>query len=429
MSASFASLLRQPWWAGPNLFAAGLFCLVTAQFFGQKFLAVGQGLVFLSILATFRERGFASLEPGRWGASAKCLAAFLFVSFLSIVGNLALVERPVAHLTMLRTFVLFLLVLAMPALVGRNLGVPWRRDSLVLAWLVPLGLALLFGTAAAAGAVPGFGPAEGAKTVRISGFYGQVMSFAYTLQFSVLLLAILVFQPDLWRRVTRLPYAVAVGALIAAGAGLYFTHTRGAALGVVAGLVVHGAMRSRRLLAAVVAVALAAGLFAWIDGSRLVRRDASADLRAGHWRAAALAALERPVLGWGYRNFQLHSAELKERYGFEKEVSWVGGQRQAPSHLERHAHNNYLETFASTGAFGGIAFLAFCWCWVGECRRSRYGAVFAPLAAAFLVSGLFENTFFDGEPLNAILLAWLFSQWILRLEREAPGRVTPPAPA
>lgn len=412
MSASLASYLRQPWWSGPNLFAAGLFCLVAAQFFGQKFLAAGQILVAFAIVAALAEKGPASLEWSRWGGSAKCLAAFFLLSFLSIVGNLSLIGDPIDHLAKLRTLALFLLVLAMPALPGRNLGVPWRRDSLVLAWLVPLALALVYGAVLWTGGAPGVAGGEAGRAVRVSGFYGQVMTFAYTLQFSVLALAILVFQPALWKGLTRLPYALAVVGLLVSGAGLYFSHTRGAALGVLAGLLVHGAMRSRRFVAATLVAAFAVGLLAWFEGSRLVRLDASASLRAGHWRAAALAALERPVLGWGYRNFQLHSAELKERYGFEKEVSWVAGKRQPPSHLERHAHNNYLEAFASTGAIGGLAFLAFCWSWLRECRRSGFGHLLVPLVVAFLVSGLFENTFFDGEPLNAVLLVWLFSQWL-----------------
>jgi hypothetical protein len=39
---------------------------------------------------------------------------------------------------------------------------------------------------------------------------------------------------------------------------------------------------------------------------------------------------------------------------------------------------------------------------------------------AFLVSGLFTNTFFDSETLNCILLLYLFSQWTFRWEETNP---------
>ncbi len=418
--AALRELLRHPWYAGTNLFAGGLFCLVAAQFFGQKFLAAGQILVFCGIVATLFLHGRAAFEWRRWGTSAVCLAVFLAIAFLSVLGNLSIVEQPFDHLAKLRIFVVYLLVLAMPALIGRNLGVPWRRDSLVLAWLVPMGLAILVGLYGWATGERLVGGESHSDARRISGFYGQVMTFANCLQFSVVALAAFVFLPGLWRRTTRLPFWIAVLALLAAGGGLYLTYTRGAMLGTAVGLLVFGARKSRKILLGVVALGLVALAFSWFQGSRYVETK-SVSTRQNHWRAAALGALERPVLGWGYRNFELQSAELKERYGFEKDVSWRDGKRQPPSHLVRHAHNNYLEAFASTGVFGGLAFLAFCCAWMREARRSRHAPLFVPPIAAFLVSGLFENTFFDAEVLNCILLVWLLSQWVFESEESLAG--------
>jgi O-antigen ligase len=112
----------------------------------------------------------------------------------------------------------------------------------------------------------------------------------------------------------------------------------------------------------------------------------------------------------------VRSVELKKRYGIERDPGFIdnGG------YLRGHAHNNYLEALASTGIFGGLAFLAFCVYWTGEALRSRYAFIFVPLIAAFLVSGLFTNTFFDSETLNCILLLYLFSQWTFRWEETNP---------
>ncbi len=429
MAASRLPYPSSRWFAPANLFAAGLFCLVAAQFFGSKFLAAGQILVFGGIVGTLWQKGRSSLEWRRWGASAKCLAAFLGIALLSLVGNRSVIADPLDHLEKLRVFPLLLLIPAMPALVGKNLGVPWRRDSLVLAWLIPMGLAILAGVCSwIAGESLFLGETRGGPD-RISGFYGQVMTFANCLQFTVVALAVLVFLPGLWRSLTRLPRWVAIASLIMAAGGLYLTYTRGAMLGAAVGLLIFGAMRSRKLLIAFLAVGLGVAVFSYFEGSRYLALKT--DPRINHWRAAALASLERPVLGWGYRNFELQSAKLKERYGFPKDVSWKGGKRLPPSHLQRHAHNNYLEAFASTGMFGGIAFLAFCFCWMREARSSGQAVVFVPLIAAFFVSGLFENTFFDAEVLNCILLVWLFSQWTFAKEALAgikPGQADRKAP-
>jgi O-antigen ligase len=248
------------------------------------------------------------------------------------------------------------------------------------------------------------------------------MTFANCLQFTVVALAAMVSLPGLWRRATRLPFWIAICSLALAAGGLYLTYTRGAMLGALVGLVVLGAMRSRRILAGFLVLGLLAGFLAYLEGSRYFA--IKHDPRVNHWRAAALAAVERPVLGWGFRNFELRSAKLKERYGLPKDVSWKGGKRLPPSHLQRHAHSNYLEAFASTGAAGGIAFLAFCFCWWREAAGSRHKALLLPLIAAFLVSGLSENTFFDAEVLNCVLLVWLCSQWLFAGE----AGVTDPTP-
>lgn len=407
------------WFAAENLFAAGLFCLFLAMFLGAKFIAAGQVLAFLAIAIGLAQNGRAGLDPRGLRPSAIWLAVFAVVSAVSILANLSVVADPLAHLGKLRHFLLVLLVLAMPGLVGGYLEVPWRRTSLVLAWLVPLALALILGAITLA---TGSHPLRGSDVAdldRISGFYGQVMTFANSLQFTVLVLAAFVLAPEKWRRLTGLPQWVAVLAAFAAAAGLYFTYTRGAVLGVAIGLLVYAGMRSRRFLVGVLVLGLLVGGFAALEGERYFRNDASTSIRLNQWKAAALAAVERPVFGWGFRNYELQSSELKKRYGFEKERSWRQGKRQEPAHLQRHAHNNYLEAFASTGVLGGVAFIAFCASWLREARRSRHALFFVPAIVAFFVSGLFENTFFDSEVLNCILLLYLVTQW--SLAREAGG--------
>jgi O-antigen ligase len=409
------ALRLKEWFSAASLFAAGLFCLFLAMFFGAKLIAVGQVIILVSLVMAFVEGGRGTLQWRELGSSARWLAFYLFVSVISILANLADIADPVDQLGKLRYFLMVLLVLMIPALVRNNLEVKWRRDSLVLAWLVPLILAVIVGMIAWA---TGDHPFRGQDVVnirRVSGLYGQVMTFANSLQFSVVTLAILFLAPDWWRKITRVPYAVLVVALLFAGAGLYLTYTRGAMLGVVGGFTIYALMRSYKLFILVVLIGVIGAAVAYFDGARYL--EANSSTRVNQWRAAAMSFLERPVFGWGYRNFEPHSAELKERYGFEKDTIRIRGKKPQVIYFKSHAHNNILESFASIGVFGGIAFLGFCYAWVREMQRSRYALLFVPLIGAFFVAGLFENTFYDSEVLNCILLIYLASQWTLSREK------------
>ena len=403
------------WFSAASLFAAGLFCLFLGMFFGTKFIAVGQVIIIISLVMAFVEGGRRTLHWRELGSSARWLAFYLLASVVSILANLPDIADPLEHLGKLRYFVMVLLVLMIPGLVRGNLEVKWRRDSLVLAWLVPLILAVIVGMIAWATEEHPFRGQDVVDIRRLSGFYGQVMTFANALQFSVVALAVFFLSPKLWGKITRVPYWALILALLLAGAGLYLTYTRGAMLGVITGFTIYAVMRSYKLFLLVVLIGIVGAVFAYYDGARYL--EAKSTIRVNQWRAAALSVVERPVFGWGYRNFELHSAELKERYGFEKDLVRILGKKPRLIYFKSHAHNNILESFASIGVFGGIAFLGFSYAWVREMRRSRYALLFVPLIGAFFVAGLFENTFYDSEVLNCILLIYLMSQWARSREK------------
>lgn len=402
------------YFSAASLFSAGLFCLVLAMFFGVKLIAAGQMLVSVSIVIAFLEDGRRTLQWSELGSSAKWLGFYLLVAAISVLANLDLIEGPLQQVLKVRHLALVLLILLIPRLAWKNLTEVWRRDSLVLAWFIPLVLALAFSLSNLVAGEDLF-RSQPVVDPRISGFYGQVMTFANTLQFTVITLAIMLFSPRWWSKLTRVHYWVMVTILFVAGIGLYLTYTRGAMLGVITGYTIYALMRSYKLMILIVILGIIGGIFSSFDGGRYLR--IKSPLRESHWRAASLAFLERPVWGYGYRNFEPHSAELKERYHFDKDRVHLPGRDVQVIHAAGHAHNNVLEAFASMGVFGGIAFLGFCLAWVREMWRSRYASLFVPLIGAFFVAGLFEDTFYDSEVLNCILLIYLMSQWTLRYEK------------
>lgn len=338
------------------------------------------------------------------------LAAFVVCSSVSILANLGITDYPFNSLGKLRHPIMALLLAGMPWLVSRPFSEVWRRDSLVWAWFVPL--LLVVGVSLISWKL-GYHVLRGrevANFVRVSGFYGQVMTFAYSLQFSFIALAAFFVEPGAWRSFTRVPRWVSVVFLLLSGGVLYLTYTRGAMLGAATGLAAIAVLRSWKLCVLLMLIGLAAAAVARIDSARYLSLEN--DIRAGQWKAASLCFLERPLFGLGFRNFEIYSAELKERYGFKKDLIRERGKPPRHDYFQGHAHNNYLEAFASTGVFGGLSFLLFCWFWLRESLRNPYRLVLAPLVVAFLVSGLFENTFFDSEVLNCILLVWLASKWL-----------------
>lgn len=435
MNGLFHLRPRADWFSASNLFAAGLFCLFVGIGGGAKPVAVGQVFVFLAIAKAFFERGRETLSWRSLPPSAWSLVVFVLISAISVFANWSVIAAPFEHLGKLRYLAVVPLLLAMPWLMRGLLPVPWRRDSLVLAWIVPLAFAISIGLYAFA---TGNHPLRGGDLVdirRVSGLYGQVMTFAYSLQFSVVALAAFFLVPRAWKAMTRVPWWIAVVMLLLGVVALYFTYTRGAMLGAVAGVAVLAMRRSWKLGALVAMIGTAGVAFLALKasreggekhdrGPRYLQTDS--DIRLGQWRAASLSFLERPVLGWGYRNFELQSAALKERYGFEKDVVRKRGQPRQVTYFQGHAHNNILESFASMGVVGGLAFLAFVLFWLREAWRSRYGLFLAPPVIAFLVSGMFENTFFDSEVLNCLLLLYLITQWAR--EEEGEGRLTAPEP-
>lgn len=400
----------------PDYFGIALFLLVVGLFFGAKAISSGHVFAILTFLLVLLNLRKWPCEWRRLRWSSWCLLAFLFLCALSVFVNWEIADYQGALLKKLRYPAIFLFFLLFPSLHHRILEEIKKRDWLMLGWVLPMIIAIFVG---GVGMFTGKHPLRGTEVVdmdRLSGVYGQVMTFANTLQFSVIALVMLTTSYFLCKNLSRTPWWLLVLALFLGAAGLYLSYTRGAMLACAAGMIIYAAMHSRSFLFWMVVIGLAATGIAFKEGARY--SDSESSLRVSQWKTASLAFLDRPIRGYGYGNFELQCIELKKKFGIEKDLQ--PGQRGATelTYFQSHAHNNYLEAFVATGIFGGVAFLGFCFFWMREAMKSRYALYFVPLIVAFLISGFFENTFFDGEVLNAILLIYLFSQMVFNLEEQ-----------
>jgi O-antigen ligase len=390
--------------AASTLLACGLLFLSLGVFVGNVPIAVGQILLVFGVaIGLVQQRNFLH-HLRRLPISSWWLFAFALFAIVSVVANFQEIDKPLSFIKKTRYFLIYPSVLLVPFITWQALSRAWLKEAMIIVWLVPLILALVVGSFY----VLGLGPTVRTNAERLSGLHGEVMTFAYGLQFSVIALGILFFTPSLWKSITGLPWKLVAIFAVVAGISMYLTYSRGAMLGVASGLFVFAVMRSRYLVMGLVAFGLILVVLSFLQGNRYFNFEEP--LRGNQWTAATVAFIENPLFGLGFRNFEIQSVELKQRCGIEMDWPRMIKGIKTISYFKGHAHNNYIEAFASTGVFGGISLIAFCISWCREVWRSRYRIIFGPLIVAFIVSGFFENTFYDSEVLNCILLIYLFSQ-------------------
>jgi len=144
------------------------------------------------------------------------------------------------------------------------------------------------------------------------------------------------------------PLAFGAVAALACVASILVAQSRGATLAAVGGLAVTGALASgrrhaatRAALIALAAAAVFAGMFFLLRGTtRSAHFGEGGSVSLQGRRSAVIAALriwrEFPIFGSGAGTYQ----NLAQRFNADSEV------------LLNHAHNDYLETLATTGALG-----------------------------------------------------------------------------
>jgi O-antigen ligase len=396
--------------------------MFAAVFFGNKLIAVSQGLFLLGLV--FAAKSGELGKPGwkQLRASSWFLLAFAFVSLLSILINWDSHLGSAGALKKLRYFALLLLLLLFPRIREKLFGERDLRTLYHFSWWIPMVIAVGFGLVhffwrERIPFLDGVG-----YPGRVSGFYGQAMTFAYILQFSMVFLLIELFERSSIAKLSDLSWKWAVPLFVICGAALYFSYSRGAVLAAAIAMILFCLM-SRRwvVIGGLVALAVGIGVYAskeknaGASGPRYF--DFSDSARVNQWKCAGLTFLEHPVWGVGYKNYEMRSVELKKEYGLPPDVPAEQSAAGESRYLRLHAHNNYLEAFAATGVFGGLCFIGFVLTWLREAWQTRFKVFLCPLVVTFLVSGLFENTFYDSEVMSCIFLMYFCTQGALDRER------------
>ncbi|ATH06687.1 hypothetical protein BIY24_01655 [Halobacteriovorax marinus] len=248
---------------------------------------------------------------------------------------------------------------------------------------------------------------EASDGLRAAGMYGMAITYGYGIEFIVILSLAIVFL--FRKKIPSIanPYLFYIS-LATSIAGFYFAFARGALLALIVSIPFIFIRRNKKVFASLMLIGgLGLSILTVIvfttnqdgEGNRflLKAKTKSNMIRLSQYEAAYKGFLEKPVTGWGYRNFEPNAYDIKKRNNIDF-AEFYG-----------HAHNNYLEFLASTGIFGFISFCLFAILWLVETykRNDELSQIMTPVIISFLVSGLFQNTINDGE--NMFVLMFIYS--------------------
>jgi putative inorganic carbon (hco3(-)) transporter len=258
--------------------------------------------------------------------------------------------------------------------------------------------------------------AEG-PAFRVHGTMSIYMTFAGIL----MLIALVVLSQLLFIPRRRLSYGL-LGSLVLLTATLVMTHTRGAWIGLGAGVVLILGFRQKRFLLVLPIVAVVI----FLASPEVVRarirsivdpQDVTARERLYMWGSGLQILRDRPWTGVGIRG-------VKSVYPAYRHPNAVRDQRG-------HLHNNFIQIASERGLIG-----AACWLWIwvvfyrdawSAVRRLSPGTsrdmalVIGSLAGitGFHVAGLFEYTFGDSEVIMLVYFLMALPYIVTGADRKA----------
>ncbi len=327
--------------------------------------------------------------------SVWALLLMAVICLLSVVFNTDIIERPLRHILKVKYFLIAFLSYFSFQYLKRD-----YLDKKKISWILNLfiivtTIATISGVIASYTGFNFLKMKASCHEFRACGLYGMYMTYGYGIGFfMVLLTGAVIYREKLkeWISPWVLYSAWSINLV-----GLLLSYARGAWIGFLLAIPFFFFKRQKKafILTGVVGFLAFGGVFIASQKVRdtVLKRQGSNEERLSFFQAAFKAASERPVLGYGYKNFELHSKVLKKRYN----LTW--------QEKRGHAHNNYLEHLASTGVTGLLSLLIFCALWLKETYQEN--EMIFPFVLSFLISGMTQYTFGDGE--NVFFLLGIFS--------------------
>lgn len=376
-----------------------LFVLALGTFVSVSFSAVSHILFIIPALYFFVQDFVKKEKPIKISLSSIFLLMMMASMILSVVANLDILERPFKNILKIKYFLIpWLSVFAVQRLVDNYLDEK-KKKVLIYTFLLATSVATISGIIAL---YTGFNPIKmknACHPVRACGLFGMYMTYGYGISLFAVLLTIAAIKK---MNVVR-PWTIYISTLLGI-AGTVLSFARGGWIGYAAGVMGYFFKKNIKLCLTFFLVALLSFGGAITFSSKVkdmfLSRGQSNSQRIAFYETAYVAFKEKPVFGWGYRNFESNVKEIKKKY------------KIAYPEFGGHAHNNLLEHLASTGIVGFLATLGFFLAWLIESfrRKDIIGDLTFPFVLSFITSGMFQYTFGDGENLFLIMGVWTLSQ-------------------
>ncbi|WP_127717784.1 O-antigen ligase [Halobacteriovorax sp. HLS] len=378
---------------------AALFVLALGTFVSVSFSAVSHILFVIPGLYFFYLDFIKKERPIHFSVSSKFLLVMVATMILSVLANTDIIDRPLSNISKVKYFLIpWLGVFAVQRLIDDYLT-PKRARILLNTFLIATSIATVSGLIALK---TGFNPIkmkDACHPSRACGLFGMYMTYGYGISLFATLLTVSLLLKNKF-----LSVKIIIPSTVLAVIGTILSYARGGWIGYIAGVSSFFFRKNTKVF--LIFLAISASIFAGVlkfsptVNNMFFNRAESNSQRIAFYKTAYIAFREKPFFGWGYRNFESNVKEIKKKHDIA--YPEFGG----------HAHNNLLEHLASTGGLGFLATIAFFMAWLFESyRRDDFiGKVTFSFVVSFLVSGMFQYTFGDGENLFLIMGIWMLSQ-------------------
>lgn len=380
------------------LLAASIFTSISIAGVSHIFLALG------TILYAYQNPSEYLKELDLKKPTRLALLLFIFAIILSVLFNWSEIEKPLKNIFKIKYFLIPLLSLpAIKDFLSKESSQKKPR-LLVRVFLIATTVATLSGII---GLYTGFNPLKfksACHETRACGLYGMYMTYGYGISlFTILASGLIIYSKQIksWFSLKFLLPVALINFL-----GLILSYARGGILGFVLGLPFFFFKRNPKRFVAIFLVVNSLFAIFVISTPSLKEtflsksRSVSNMQRLGFYQTAIKAFQERPVTGWGYKNYEPNVKKLKVKYKIP--YAYYGAD----------AHNIFLEVLASMGLVGMAAFLFFLASWIREAyiNEGIIHKIGFPFIMSLLISGQVQNTFGDGENLFLIMLIWILME-------------------
>lgn len=366
-----------------------LFFLAVGALTSISILSLSHVFIILPALYFIPKANYKNYPKSAWA-----LLAFAIVLVLSVVVNQDIIANGYKNISKTKYFFIGFLSIAPLNWYFRKHLTAKKISILLYAFVIVATISTISGII---GKFTGMNPITGKPPFvldRNSGMMGMVMNYAHNMVFFLLVLLSLLLNKEKTRKYIN--YNFLIGAFFINLIGFYFSYTRGAWLGFLVAIPFLF-IKKPRLFIGIIFLGLIGGYTMYSIAGRSVQRSSSEEQRIDLWKASLHAFKSRPILGYGYLNFEPHSVAIKTKLNLP-----------TATHIKGQSHSNFFEILATGGIVGVVILLfwKFLWCIELLKRKDTLAILGVALWVAFLIGGLTQSTIALGINLFVIIACY-----------------------